>query len=422
MISSFSCEGFRNITTSELEFKQINILIGPNNAGKSNFIRSLTFVPNMITNSDIEATKFLAELKHNGWKNVLDRKRLSDSDNSFFQEAWEIQLKDMDPVKYMMKVHIGDNREDNYIMQESLDSCILPEGKKKPYNYFLCHGEKIGSGMFSSAGMYKKMNNRLKAAVSEYETVLMQIEGLFLDNPSLFSSTYIRKDIVEVLKRMREFFKGFSSYSCTAFNLREITNPQDNQNEGTFLRKDGINFVNVYDYYRDSYKEFEPEFLEIAGKIIFGLEKISISKAGNKIWMELMIDGENYSLAEVSDGTVHLLLLVMLLVMSSIGTVSMLALDEPEMNLHPAWQKLMASMILREQNETQFFLSTHSPDFLDEFNESFKENKVAVFVFDPSKKDKIRLLKPESFGKDLDEWTLGDLYRVADPMIGGWPQ
>ena len=35
MIKKFSCQNFRNISASELEFAKINILIGPNNSGKS---------------------------------------------------------------------------------------------------------------------------------------------------------------------------------------------------------------------------------------------------------------------------------------------------------------------------------------------------------------------------------------------------
>lgn len=36
MIKKFSCSNFRNINASDLEFAKINILIGPNNSGKSN--------------------------------------------------------------------------------------------------------------------------------------------------------------------------------------------------------------------------------------------------------------------------------------------------------------------------------------------------------------------------------------------------
>ena len=110
---------------------------------------------------------------------------------------------------------------------------------------------------------------------------------------------------------------------------------------------------------------------------------------------ELQINGINFPLSEVSDGTVHLLLLILMLNQPKDSGISMLAIDEPEMNLHPAWQKLLACEILSCQSFKQCFISTHSPDFLDEFTEDFLTGNVAVFVFDPARKTPIRMLNRE---------------------------
>ena len=68
------------------------------------------------------------------------------------------------------------------------------------------------------------------------------------------------------------------------------------------------------------------------------------------------------------------------------------------------------------------FISTHSPDFLDEFTEGFLSGEVGIFVFDSSRKMSIRKLDRLEMSPELKDWTLGDLYRVGDPVIGGWPQ
>ena len=49
MIRRFTCSNFRNIEVEDLAFGRINLLIGPNNAGKSNFIRALSFSANMVS-------------------------------------------------------------------------------------------------------------------------------------------------------------------------------------------------------------------------------------------------------------------------------------------------------------------------------------------------------------------------------------
>ena len=99
----------------------------------------------------------------------------------------------------------------------------------------------------------------------------------------------------------------------------------------------------------------------------------------------------------------------------------MLAIDEPEMNIHPAWQQIIGRWIQYSENFKQCFISTHSPDFLDTFTEGFKRGEVGVFVFDPREEEAVRQLKYAEMEEELQDWELGDLYRVNDPSIGGWP-
>ena len=36
-------------------------------------------------------------------------------------------------------------------------------------------------------------------------------------------------------------------------------------------------------------------------------------------------------------------------------------IDEPELSLHPDWQRLLIPTLLRQENNNQFFIATHSP-------------------------------------------------------------
>ena len=101
--------------------------------------------------------------------------------------------------------------------------------------------------------------------------------------------------------------------------------------------------------------------------------------------------------------------------------LAMLAIDEPEMNIHPAWQQIIGRWIQQSDNFKQCFISTHSPDFLDVFTEGFKRGEVSVFVFDPREECLVKKLDYKKIKDDLEDWELGDLYRVNDPAIGGWP-
>lgn len=110
MIKSFECENFRNVSCNELDLARINILIGPNNAGKSNFIRALSFAANMMRPHPNETSGFLSELKRNGWNAVINRQA---NDKHSFKLVWKFKLKEKRPVVYTLKVHTG-NREKCY--------------------------------------------------------------------------------------------------------------------------------------------------------------------------------------------------------------------------------------------------------------------------------------------------------------------
>lgn len=165
----------------------------------------------------------------------------------------------------------------------------------------------------------------------------------------------------------------FYSYSCTAFDIAAIREMQDGQNDGSYLKKDGSNFVNVFYSTMSKEPEFKNRYLSILSKLISDCEDICISEAGGKQWM----------------------------------------------NLHPAWQKLLASEILRCKSFKQCFISTHSPNFLDEFTEGLLGDDVAVFVFAPSGKTSIRKLDKDEMTPELENWTLGDLYRIGAPIKAG---
>lgn len=420
MIKEFRCNGFRNVTCENLQFDRINIMIGPNNAGKSNFIRALSFAANMVNNPVSEATGFLTELKRNGWYAIADRRINIPS----FELVWNFDLEEKRSVVYTLRANVGKKREENYISMESLDSAQTRSDALKPYNYFRCHtrGLGLGHGQFSTAGLARKKNTLLYTDVNKFETVILQMDNLFFENKEMFSAPFVRDEIRRVLESMRKYFRSFYSYSCTAFNIAAIREMQDEQSDGSYLKKDGSNFVNVFWETMNADSGFKDRYLCKLSRLVSHCEDVNIVNAGGKIWMELTINGCNFPLSEVSDGTIHLLLLLMMLNLSEQSGISLLAIDEPEMNLHPAWQKLLANEILRCQSFKQCFISTHSPDLLDEFTESFLSGDVGVFVFDPSSRQSIRKLDQQELISDLENWTLGDLYRIGDPIIGGWPQ
>ncbi|MEY3402474.1 MAG: hypothetical protein RLZZ86_2090 [Cyanobacteriota bacterium] len=127
---------------------------------------------------------------------------------------------------------------------------------------------------------------------------------------------------------------------------------------------------------------------------------------------------EPFYLSEMSDGTVRMLCWATIL--HSPLLPSLLVIDEPELGLHVSWMPILAEWIKQASRKTQIIITTHSPDLLDHFTDCLEN--VYCFYSEDKTHFSMKTLSQEMLDEKLKEgWELGDLYRVGDPTIGGWP-
>lgn len=420
MIKKFSCHNFRNINASNLEFAKINILIGPNNSGKSNFIKALTFFSEMLKKGEEGNLKsaFLNAVSRNGWEHILNKNAVEHDAIDF---AWELNLEN-EPVQYKFSFSVGNVVEQCQILLEELNSVKIATQKyREGFNYFRCHDQKIGEGFFSTAIQKGEKNRRLAFAVSSQETLMMQFKDILLENKRLYGSEMIRVNIAKLLYDMREYFEKFNVYTSAQFNMKQIRKPVSSKNVDSYLNNDATNFINVFNNYKSQDIMWQKRFEEHLRELIPNLQFADTVSMYDKLLFKIGYDDKQYDLSDISEGTLKGLVLNLLINMPMEKSCSLLAIDEPETNLHPAWQKVIGNWIQTSGNFSQCFISTHSPDFLDSFTEEFKNGNVAVFVFDNQEEENIKKITYDDIADELGEWELGDLYRTNDPALGGWP-
>jgi len=433
MLKSFSVKNFRNLNLERLDFKPINILVGPNNSGKSNLIDAISFFSNLLLNEKRESA-FLDELSkpNHGWDDVLNRQVikpgkidmkwilntniLSNDDELNFNSKYK---KNYPNLSYELQFQVGTSDQipkGFFITYENLSYDKPLKGQSRPFEFIQCHKVIPGKGNFSVSTRSNKAST-LQFDVNNYDTVFRQVD-------SLLESEKFRVDFYpnfnQTVQSVREFFKRFHVYSSTNFNLDAVREPVRTEISVNHLSKDGSNFVNVLGYLDEKY-DFIDLYTDSLKELIPGLERIKfVLSDERKRGLQLRINNQTYKLYEMSDGTLKAMLLVLLLLTPERMTI--LAIDEPELNIHPAWLKVIANWILRLKSTEQIFISSHSPDFLDSFTSMFLEGKVGLFVFNVNKEETITAVKPETLETSLREgWELGDLYRVGDPFLGGWP-
>lgn len=417
MIEQFSCSNFRNVKADKLKFGRINLLIGPNNAGKSNFIRALSFAANMVNNARKDSSGFLSEVQRNGTASLLCRS----SDSKAVNLTWRINLNNQ-TVDYTLVFRLGESLDDCYIVSEAVDSTEIIGGREHPFNYFRFHDGRPGYGMFSTAQRRGKKNHRVHVPAEQTESGLLQFDNLVIRNHNLSGTPYVSETIFSMLQDMNSYFSKFYSYMSSKFNFEKIRQLQDPHIDGSFLMKDGSNFLNVYRRACKADPDFEDRFFYKMQNMISDLTKIEILEALDKIGMRVYMGRVGYMLSEVSDGTIEALVLALLTSMPTDTAPTLLAIDEPEINLHPAWQAVLAKWLQNSGNFKQCFISTHSSDFLDSFTEGFKEGLVNIFAWDKTAAGSFKAVDTDRVNGELKNgWLLGDLYRVNDPAIVGWP-
>lgn len=148
MISAFSVSGFRNLNAEDLKFTRFNLLIGPNNSGKSNFIEALFSFPILLNSGGIGSRlhRLLSRLR---WDEQLTRG---------WQEAREVTLHwrlsespevtSENELRYTLTYGVGTREsipKGFQIRRESLyDGRGDPEEKEEFPLKVECHTEEVG--------------------------------------------------------------------------------------------------------------------------------------------------------------------------------------------------------------------------------------------------------------------------------------
>ncbi len=387
MIKSFSAQNYRNLSVDELALCPVNVFIGPNNSGKSNLIDALSFLPDML-NADTRESAFLEQVRKRGWNELLNRSLKPPGKVSL---RWTFQQEaDWEPVRYELDFAVdGADR--------------IPHG-------FLIQSERLQVG-------YTVLPVEQNRSGLRSETMLRG----YLFPPSLLDSIATLETLAakQVMSKLADVCRGFLPYLSTYFDLRAAGSAQEIDTTAKELSWDGANFVNVLGNLDDEHN-FLPTYEERLREVLPTLKRIKIPLAGESYRLiDLDFGGQRFKMRELSDGTKKLMLLALLL--HSPSRPRLLAIDEPELNLHPAWLQVVGRWI-QSAGDTQLFVSTHSPDLLDAFTEGFVSGHVGIYVCDSQKTPQVSRLSPDRVKTQLAEgWKLGDLYRIGEPLIGGWP-
>ncbi len=223
----------------------------------------------------------------------------------------------------------------------------------------------------------------------------------------------------DIAAYVREHFDRWRLYH---FHDTSSTSPMKQTadlNDNAYLRPDGSNLpaflyflkekhAESYELIRKSVKRVAPFFED------FQLAPQQLNP--NKIRLEWRHVGteDYFDASSLSDGTIRFIALATLFLQPVSLRPSVILVDEPELGLHPYAVTMLAALVKQSAVQTQVILSTQSPLLLDNFDPA--DVLVADRVDGGTQLRRLDVDKLESW---LEDYSLGQLWEKNE--LGGRP-
>jgi predicted ATPase len=359
-------QGFKSIASIEkLPLQPINLLIGANGSGKSNFIGVFAFLQAI---REGKLTQYVTNA--GGAEKVLHFGSKVTKEISFYF-SFEGEMN-------QYKLKLAPTADDGlFPTSEFVYFCDKSMGHAGPYNRAV-PAAKQGR----EAGISDPRNDRI--------------------------ANWVRRR----LGSWRLYHVHDTSSSSP---MRKTAKVDDNQ----FLRADGSNLAAFLYYLKerhfDSYSLVQRAVQRVAPFFDdFQLKPLNLKPDDIKLEWRHKRSEQYFDASSFSDGTLRFIALATLFLQPTAFRPSMILVDEPELGLHPYAIEMLASLMRQASVETQLIVSTQSSLLLDHFE---PEDVLVADRVDGG--TQLTRLEPAKLASWLDEYSMGQLWEKNE--IGGRP-
>lgn len=415
-----------------IDFGALNVLIGPNGSGKSNVIALLQFLQESLSGAGTDEqrgrTNFEDAIFRLGGARILDG-TLDPPANVGIEYRLPTSS---DETILNLELLVQNAHRQVIIAREFLGS---DRGQPDPFLFYDAHSERNGGSGRGVVSVYddpQGSNWGTRSRSSHFERVQeVPVNELALSAmPRLLENSENSPEATP-LYGLRGRIIGTTGawrfYNANDMNLEQIRLSEPKLGQSDFyLSPSGENLALVlYNLVQENF-EFEESLNDMIKDILPKTRRLRAVTSGRlSLTVEWYFDGcaDPFFLSEMSDGTVRMLCWAVIL--HSPKLPSLIVIDEPEVGIHPAWMRILAEWIKRAARGTQIIVCTHSPDLLDYFTDQL-DNGGFIYAFQPDSQNlshftPSKLTRASVSGWLEEGWQLGDLYRVGNPAVGGWP-
>jgi predicted ATPase len=391
-IKQLYIEGFRSLKNVVWEPGDLNVLIGPNGSGKSNLLRALEMISVSARGGLGKHVQEAGGMQSLVWDGEANEIAIKIETTPPEPERGE----ETDSLTYDFHLSRIGQTSAYRIERELLGNFYRVKlgDKTDPFKFLERKGQR---GM-----VFSETQRRLDAApelMAEDETLLSLISGPFFEN--------------RVIALFQKELAGWSVYhDLRVDNLAPVRQPAVTRPERR-VSPDGQNLISVMHTLYTSDRKFKKD-INAAMKAAFGsdFEELAFTPAADQkiqlqvAWKSLK---RPQSAADLSDGTLRFLFL--LTVLASPTPAPIIAIDEPEIGLHPGMLPIVAEHAVDASLRSQVIFTTHSPQFLDAFRDTLPTTTVTKWE---KGETELKTIDGKQLEYWLKEYTLGSLFKSGE--------
>jgi predicted ATPase len=396
MLKHISIKGYKSIKELSLDLSPINVLIGANGSGKSNFISFFKLLSWMMQPSG-QLQFFVGQ---------------SGGANTFLFDGAAVTPQIEAELNFESKS--GNNDYSFRLFHAASDTFIFAEEKYRRNIY----SKPTAQGLLNV-----RNNNLATSIVRNSSSNLVDIDSPFSGFASWASldaghkeSRLISIAVNQIAKDISCFIQNFIPYqfhdtSRTA-RFKQRWNVDDNQ----YLKEDAGNLAPFLLRIRENEPRYYQRIVETLRQITPFFADFVLNPMGNTVLLQWREKGTDliFSPHQASDGTLRAMALVTLLLQPPDSLPDVLILDEPELGLHPYAINIIGSLINSVSNRCQVILATQAPLLVDCF-----DPEDIIVVERNGRESSFNRLVEADLEDWLEEYSLSELWNKN--VIGGRP-
>ena len=365
--------------TPEFELEPLNVLVGPNASGKSNFIEALSILGG--TPKDIQEP-----LRKGGGTIEWLWKGTQDPEDATIEVTVDALWNDI-PLRY--RLSFTEFWARFVLKDEAVEDAHPSSTSKDPIIYYQYRG---GKPVMRVEGETPSERPLKREDLKTDQSILSQRR----DPESLTELSFL----VFHFERMR-FYREFQlGHDSPLRRLQQADLIQD------YLLEDGSNLAVVLSYLLnrphtkarivDYLQEFYPSVQDILAVVLGGSIQMSFHEKGLH---------HPVPSARLSDGTLRYLCL--LAVLCHPESPSVICIEEPETGLHPDAIPVLARLLVEASKRSQIIVTTHSDILVDALSET---PEAVVICEKVNGATQLRRLNADDLKVWLEKYRLGELW------------